>query len=200
MPTVYRVTSIWQGFAGSPGYTRLSFLDLTTSAALDAAGTATRAFFQSMAGLIPTGTTIQVSPVVDEFDAASGLLTGSDSMTTTPAVVTSTATSSRYAAGSGFVVTWNTDTIFRGHRVRGRTFIVPASGLAFEPDGSLDPLTVTTATTGATALVNAAAELAIWSRHFEIINGQQEQTDGAVVPVRSGTVKDTASQLRSRRT
>lgn len=199
MPTVYRVTSVWQGFAGAPGYTRLSFLDLTTSAALNAAGTATRSFFFALTGLIPAGTTIQVSPVVDEFDAASGLLTGSDTMSTTPALVTSTSSGSRYAGGSGFVVSWSTDSIFRGHRVKGRTFIVPADGLAFQADGTLDPTTITTAVGAATSLVNATSELAVWSRHFETISGHLEQTDGAVVPVLAASVKDSASQLRSRR-
>lgn len=198
MPSVYRVSAIWAGFAGAPGYTRFAFQSLTTDAERNAAGLAMRTFFDALKAYIPAGTTIQVQNVVDEFNQVSGELIGSAVMTTSPTLVTSTAAAGTYAGGSGCVVTWSTSLVFHGHRVKGRTFIVPLIGTLYANDGTLLDTLPGQIQTAGNALIAASADFAVWSRWYGSPPGKV-QLDGAVASVTACSVKDSAAQLRSRR-
>lgn len=200
MVTVYRITALWSGFAGAPGYSKFSFLDLTDDTKRNAAGAAIRTFFASINTYIPNLTTIQVQPGIDEFNVTTGELVGANAMTVTPAVVTSGISAVPYVGGAGLAVTWVTSSIFHGHRVRGRTFIVPTAS-ASDTDGTIAPGVVTAVqAAGNVFAASASADLQIWSRVYTKPPAKLEQIDGATAPVISCVVKDMAAQLRSRRT
>lgn len=201
MPTVHRVRAVWQGFQGAPGYTNFSFADLTTDAARNAAGAAVKAFFGGFATyLLPTWN-ITVQSEVTDWDMATGQLTGAFNMTTPPTATVGTATAGPFAGGSGACVTWKTGVIFNGRRVTGRTFIVPAIG-CYDNDGTLTAGFITAANSAANGLIQAAgADLSIWAKQFTTpTDGSKPvQINGILASVGSYTVKDMASQLRSRR-
>lgn len=200
MPTVSRVTANWSGFIGAPGYSRFAFQDLTNDTAVNAATAAVRAFLNGLAATMPTGVKIDVSPVVDHFDMATGELTGSDVGSVTPSQIVATGSATSWAGGSGYAVTWKTGIFFRGRRVVGRTFIVPAATICFDTDGTLTSSIMTTITNATTNLTGASgAEFCVWSRVFDPAP-PHHQVDGALSVVSAGLVKDSAAQLRTRRT
>jgi hypothetical protein len=198
MVTVYRVSAIWSGFLGAPGYSRFAVANLTDTASLNAAGESLRVFFDAIKAMIPNGTSILVQPQVDGYDMATGELVSSSSMTTAPATVTSAQTAQPYASGSGMFVSWNTSVIFNGHRVKGRTFLVPIVGSYFENDGSPLGVAVSNVQTAGNALATGNANFSVWSRLYSK-TPPITQIGGALAPVVSCTVKDVASGLRSRR-
>jgi len=82
--------------------------------------------------------------------------------------------------------------------VKGRTFIVPAVD-CFASDGTLSPGAITAALAAGAGLIAAAgAEFAVWKRVYNDAT-PPVQVGGAIAPVQAVTVKDMASQLRSRR-
>lgn len=198
MVTVYRVSAIWNGFPGAPGYSRFAFQDLITDAARNGAGVNVHAFFDALKAYIPSGTTIQVQGTVDGYDMATGVLTSSAAMTSVPAAVTSTQTPQTYVAGAGVFVGWNTSVIFNGHRIKGRTFLVPIVASYFDNDGSPISTLITTVTAAGNTLASGTPDFAVWSRQMSTTK-PAVQIGGAIAPVDSCTVKDQASGLRSRR-
>lgn len=202
MPTVYRATATWSGFQGAPGYSKFSFLDLTDDAARNGAGAAIRAYFNSQVSYINSPWSILVSPIIQEFDAASGDLTGETTMSTAPLVLQGGATATTWVAGAGYFVGWRTASFFLGRKIQGRTFHVPAIN-CYEADGSLTSAAITAAQTAANTLVALSIpNLAVWARQWtKPTDGSKPvQIGGTVVPVTSALVKDQVSTLRSRRT
>ncbi len=65
----------------------------------------------------------------------------------------------QYAAAAGACINWRTNTVHRGRRIKGRTFLVPLRGAAFEDNGTLSNATITSLTTAATALTNPPVRL-----------------------------------------
>ena len=199
MPSVYRVTAVWSGFVGAPGYTKFSFADLTDNTLRNAAGAKVRQLFVDLAAHRQTGWQVLVMPSVDEFDMATGALIGSALMTTVPTASAGTASSAtQYAGGSGYCLTWNTGLIISGRRVRGRTFFVPSCAV-FDVDGSLTSAAITTINTAAsTFLALTAPRPNVWRRQYNTAV-PPVQIGGALAPVDTYTLRDSASQLRSRR-
>jgi hypothetical protein len=199
MATVYRITAVWSGFTGAPGYTKFSFADLTDATSRNAAGAKVRQLFEDLKGFRKLGMTVLVNPAIDEFDMATGALTGSSMMTTPPTASDgSAAAGTLYVGGSGFCITWNTGLILARRRVRGRTFFVPAV-LCADTDGTIPATAVTTIQTAAnTFLALTAPRPNIWSRQWST-GSPPVQIGGALAPIDSFTFRDMASQLRSRR-
>jgi hypothetical protein len=201
MTSVYRVRAIWTGFTGSPGYSNFSFQDLATDTARVAAGVGVRAFFNAMVGLFSNTWSIQVQAEVTEYDMSTGHLLGAANMSTVPTAVVGSSTPLAYAGGSGMSIQWNTSLFIAGRRLRGRTYVVPTLNI-FDTDGTLSPTALTAGGNAATALISAAgAEFAVWHRLYSAPPGTPGRTQigGAIAPVDSYTLRDKASQLRSRR-
>ena len=199
MVSVWRATAIWTGFAGAPGYSKFSFDGLTSQAALDAAGSELRTFFAAIASHLHTTWTITVQQEIQEVDMSTGVLLGVHMITAPVSPVPGTSLAAAYAGGSGACVTWNTGLIFNGHRVKGRTFLVPLAGSSYDPDGTLTTAVIADVSAAGNALATATqATLAVWSKKFDTSTPPQ-QISGALAPVDSASVKDMASQLRSRR-
>lgn len=204
MTDLCRVNVSWQNWPGAPGLSQFYFLNSGMQTNVDAV----RAFFNAMTAYLPTGLTINVPGSGDIIDSATGSITSAWSVTTTPAVVTGTAAGA-YAGQSGAVIHWLTADVSNGRRIRGRTFMVPLIGSAFESNGSLVVGVINALTTaGNTLRTTAAGNMRVFQRpvtaHTEYDRktgvaktiagkpGQHSDLTGVRVP-------DLAVSLRSRR-
>lgn len=198
MASVYRVTAVWSGFNGAPGYTKFAFQDLVDASSRNAAGAKVRQLFEDTKAYRQTTWSILVNPAIDEFDLATGALLGTALMTTPPLATVGSAVVANYAGGSGWCVTWNTGLILSRRRVRGRTFFVPGS-VCYDTDGTLLAAAVVAIGAAATTFCSTSSPRpSIWSRQWSS-STPPVQIGGAVAPIDSFTLRDMTSQLRSRR-
>lgn len=195
---VHIVRTEWAGTSGGPGLTQMaiepSFGELTPEGAVNAV----RAFWNSMVTILPNELTLQVSPIIDEYNTVTGQLIGSTVSSTTPAVVTG-GNAGAFAGGSGLKVTWETGVIANGRRVRGSTFVVPVASSAFTTSGTTTPTTQTLINGSAQTLIDAlntnVSELAVWSRPIEGTPGRI----GSIHYVTQGICSNKSAIMRSRR-
>lgn len=188
-----RITARWSGFSGAPGYTNFHFAhEPAEGAKWDASNAAVRTFFNSIAGLLPTGVLIQFPTVGDVLDEGTGALEDTVPLAAQASVAGSGST--LHAAPVGMVVNWTTGIVVNGRRVRGRTFLVPMTNAVFAADGTPLPASVTTLQSAAAALIGNAATLTfvIWAR-------PAPPGVGVGAPVQGYSVPDIAAVLRSRR-
>jgi hypothetical protein len=158
----------------------------------DTAVTAFTTFFTSIKSMFPPGITWTIPSEVDTMNATTGVLTGADTLTG-GGTVTSSGTDTRFAAGVGARVVWNTTSVVNGRRVRGSTFLVPLENYCYASDGTLDATNMSTLQSAATALAGSGIPL-IWHRPTGGL------ANGSTHAVTSGTVPDKVSTLRTRRT
>lgn len=192
--SIFRVKARWQGFSGAPGYTILHFGDGTEQdgATPDSAVVATRAFFQSLSGLLAPGVSISIENAVEELETGSGQM---QTIHTTASVTPVTASGAgTYAAPVGAVVNWITNEVRNGRRVRGKTFLVPMSSSIYQADGTLATAHMATIQQAAEALIaDANSLLCVYARP------ETGTTNGRLAPVTGARVPDMAAVLRSRR-
>ena len=195
MAGLNRVSVAWQGWPGSPGVTQFYLDAVAQQTSIDAI----RAFFFSLAGLLPAGLTINVPGSGDIVEDVNGQLAGNWSVGVTPATVTGSG-AGVYAGNAGAVVHWLTNTVALKRRLRGRTFLVPLVSSAYDASGSLATTALNTIQTNATAMVNTmAGNMVVW--HRPII----QKGTGAIIragssgDVTAARVPDLAVSLRSRR-
>lgn len=185
--TYTRITAIWNGATGLPGYSRFKFNgDLTSSEAAAAAGRV-RTFFSAIATLIPVPVNITFTEAAQVFDINQRLT--AEVTYTPPATVQGTGASA-FASPVGMVVNWTTGGVSGGRKTRGRTYLVPLVLNTFASDGAPSSASVTLVLNAAAALAAGAPLLGVASKGdgvsaFTTING-------ASVPKR-------AAVLRSRR-
>lgn len=101
--------------------------------------------------------------------------------------------SARYAAGVGVCITWLTEGIVRGHRVRGRTFVVPLVGTAYDTDGTIDPAWLSVIR-GAASTLQAAC-----GTDHVIYHRPRGESGGSAHGVTGWRVADRVATLSSRR-
>lgn len=190
---ISRITAVWTGFSGAPGYTNFFFGAFGGGDVVDLEVARVEAFFENVASALPTDVTITVQQEAAILDETTGELLNYTLASAAPMPIEGTG-SGGYAAPSGASIAWNTDTVARGRRLRGRTFIVPLRGSAYEDDGTLTPSTLIALNNAAESLIGdgSGPALEIWSRP----RGGEGGTTGPVV---SHRVADTVSILRSRR-
>lgn len=190
---ISRVTAVWSGFMGSPGYTNFFFDAFGGGDQVDLEVARVRSFFDAMQLRLPADVSIQVSPEAAILDEVTGELIGYANAGTTPSPVNGSAAGA-YSAPSGGIVSWQTDTVAKGRRLRGRTFVVPLSNGAYEDNGTLSLEAIGDLTDGAESIIGdgTGPELVIWSRP----DGSVAGSIGAVTGFR---VPDLAAVLRSRR-
>jgi hypothetical protein len=199
MASIYRVKAIWSGFQGAPGYTTVYFQNVSGQSAMDAAQGELYAFFNACKAYFPNGCTINVQKQVDELDLSTGVLLGTQTSINTQTPVVGTAPVGAYAGGSGVCVTWTTALIFAGRRVKGRTFLVPATG-CFDTDGTLNSTAMSVIGGAANTFATSPTQQAsVWSKTWDNAK-PPNQIGGAAAEFTGATVKDMASQLRTRRT
>lgn len=155
-----RVKARWNIPGAGTAYSVLHYGQSTgepvTEAEAVASVGATRTFFEAIKGLLPTPVTIDYMTDVEEIDVATGNLLG---VTSAPTVASTTGTAgaaNSWSAPSGACITWNTAGLrtvtAKPRRVRGRTFIVPLSTLAYDTSGNLSATALTTLNSAATGL------------------------------------------------
>lgn len=197
MTVIDRVRVGWSGGIGGPGVT--TFYMLSAPAHL----TDVRNFFVEFANYVPTGITFHVEASGDKIEDTTGTLVGNWVGGAVPDVVTSNP--SVYAGPAGLAVSWFTDLVAQGRRVRGRTFIVPIGSDKFDAAGTLAAAALSAAQATAIAFLTATAgDLRIWHRPFA---GAPAVGTKPARPAHAGSsavvvgtsVRDKAAVLRSRR-
>ena len=155
-----RIRVILSGFPGGPGVA--TFYSGDAPAMLPALQT----FWTALTGILPTDLHIQIENAGDLIDPVTGTLVGAW-VGAAQAPLTG-GSAEVYAAPTGALARWTTPVILDGHRVKGRTFIVPVTSNFFTTAGGLGPVGLATVTNAAAAFVtNSAGALAIWHRPFK---------------------------------
>lgn len=127
------------------------------------------------------------------IDSTTGLATGTWTATPPPSIVGSD--NGSYAAGVGERIVWGTDTFHAGRRIKGSTYIVPLGAGAYATDGRLNATMRGTQQTAVNTFVTAM------SGAFCILTRRSARNPiGGLAAVTSGTVPNSVSWLRSRRT
>jgi hypothetical protein len=193
MATLHRVRARWSGFQGSPGFSNFYF----DTAALPNLG-ALRTFFDSSKGFWAPGVSVQIENTGDTISDQDGSLQGSWSTTSVFSV--DSAGTGGYAGAAGAVVHWNTSTVVRGRRLRGRTFLVPMNSSAYDTSGTISSGLKTNLEGAAAAMVSAlGSTFRIWSRPLRNPTTGAITANGTNSAVTSSRVPDLAVSLRSRR-
>lgn len=188
MANINRVRVALGGFPGAPG---VSTFYATEVVALRAA---LNALYVGWCGSFPNVVTWTIETVGDIIDPLDGNLVGTwnDS---TPFYGTGLGGTGAYAAPAGIVANWNTGSVLDGHRLTGRTFMVPIMPGTFQNDGTIDSTSLASLRALCTTFVGATAgNFVVWHRP-------------RVTPARAGgysvvtgsTVNDRVAVLRSRR-
>lgn len=195
---ITRITARWGGFAGAPGYSNFYF----SSGFLDGgifgeeaellAGRVADAF-EALSPVLPRNVTIDIEPEVAVIDSDTGVAQSFTSIDP-PEVDLPTGSAQPFAGPAGAVVTWRTNDLRNGRRIRGRTFLVPLSTTAYQEDGSLTTIALNAVRGFGDAMVGNAlqGDLGVWSR-------PQGGAGGVFASVVSFTVPDKVAVLRSRR-
>lgn len=193
----------WTGFPGAPGYSNFFFStdggfwdggiigDNAQAAAEDAALSVNTAFGR-ITNLLPAGVTISREAEAPVIDSATGETVGLIDLPGTPA--REGAGTGGYSGPSGAVVNWRTTDYRFGRRIRGRTFLVPLDGSAYEDDGTLtdDALSDLRGFGNDIIDVGGGTEFGVWSR-------PRNGSGGVFATVTGSNVPDLAAVLRSRR-
>lgn len=146
---------ITSGFGGS-GVATYFFLNAAS------AQTALTDLWQNLVAHMPADVTALVEPNGDTIEDSTGQLVAS----WTGAVnLLKTGAGGTYAAPAGCVIDWLTPIISDGHRVRGRTFVVPLGMGSYQSNGTLDDTVRTDLLTRASDFVTSTAgNFVIWHR------------------------------------
>lgn len=194
MASVSRIRAIWTGFPGSPGYTNWYMWDASDPADPDVATSTMRAFFQSVRSVLPADVSIQVQQETATVDLLTGSQVDVVPASVEPAVVTGGSVAGSYSASSGALVSWHTAGVRKGRLVRGRSYLVPISGVSYANDGTLQTSTITTVQSAAAAAIGvSSATLVVFSAKLP-----GDETASAA-EVTSASVPDLAVVMRSRR-
>lgn len=203
MVQLNRVRTGFLGLKGLPGVCTMYFTDVTTVIA------SLQEFWGQLAGLFPAPMTIQIATIGDIIESTTGALVGQWNLPAVSAIPALGQTV--YSAPSGAVVDWLTATILDGHRVRGRSFLVPLSTNEYDSQGTILNATVDGLGLRSAALVTAEAnKFVVWHRPYpgraalppvgtKPGKPARPATLGGVAVITGSRVPDMAVVLRSRR-
>lgn len=192
----------WSGTSGGPGLTQIAVdtgdIIIINEATAQSLVDAMRGFWDTIKANLPNELTLSVSPTIDLYNTATGVLSGSITAPTAPTDVVGQSSTS-YAGGAGMKVTWGTNIIKSGRRVRGSTYIVPAASTIYSSTGTVTAAAQLAVNTAAATLLTAFAatgcEMQVWSRPKDAPVARI----GVVTPVGGGTVSSKSAILRGRR-
>lgn len=190
MAEIGRIVTQLTGFTGAPGYSVHHFFgDPYSNATAQSNVEAVQDYWDGVAAWMPASWRFSVQPDVAVLDEVTGALIRVEG--TVPPAQTAFGSASEYAGGVGAVSSWLTDGVHLTKRLRGRTFITPLVGGAYDSTGTI-ATTVLTALRTATTNLAAVANFGVWGRPVAGAGG-----DWAACT--SGTVKDHVAWLSSRR-
>lgn len=187
------ITWISSGYTGSPGYTKFKFMGALDTASANTAAANSRTFLSTIAAHTPTIANYACQSTCQTFTDA-GVLTGEVAVSVLPAVINGSAAGA-YVGGAGAVVYWLTGAINGGHKVKGRTYLVPLAATAFQSDGTLASALVTSLQTAANTFAASTPAPVVNSRKL----GQADRGDQTTI-LSGAQVKDRSAFLRTRRT
>lgn len=200
---ILRVTARWTGFTGAPGYSNFFFandagfwdggiIGDATQTAVDNAAHAVYRAFGAIGSILPADATVQVETEASVLDSDSGELIGSIDVSAPESVTGSDA--GGYSAASGAVVNWRTADYRFGRRIRGRTFLVPLAGSAYQSDGTLTSDALDSLRSFGDRIIEESdpSSFGVWSR-------PRSGAGGVFATVTQAQVPDMTAVLRSRR-
>jgi len=166
------------------------------------------AFFDAVKAFVPAPISWSFVGEGDVVNTEDGTLFGSW-LTTGLTAVSATGSDANMADAVGALVDWNTSTIAFGHRVKGRTFLVPGIKDVYA-QGTLNDTVIPQIELAANNMINGeAGNFQVWVRPFA---GTPQWTDvhgrvhpakaahaGLAAPINSASVPDKGVVLRSRR-
>lgn len=200
MAEILRVKLRWAGFGGAPGYSIFHFRDFDgagdQNGFAQGAADRVRTFANDIKGLLPYQATLTVEPDVEVIEDTNGQLVDVVSVTP-PIVVNSVATAGmNMNAAVGAVITWRTQLIRNGRRIRGRTFLVPLVSATFTDAGVIAANNLAQLNVAANSLRNATGspDLGVYARP-----SGPGATDGMWAAVTSHSIPAVGAVLRSRR-
>lgn len=203
MTVLYKVKTTWSGFGGANGYTNLFFetSDPITAGAL-AAVTNVGLFWYALKSYVPSTVTWTVDPSVETINDEDGSLNSIVDSGFTGSPNTANGSGS-YGAPAGAAISWQTGAVYGGHRVIGRTFIVPLAAASYDSAGALSGTARTGINSAATALRTATGPtLGVWSRPVHADPFATPPVAGRAgrwFPSTSSSVAAKVAVLRSRR-
>jgi len=193
---IARVQVEWGGLPSSPGLSQF-FADFggtaPTPAQVSDLTEAVSIFFDGIKTLFPTDLSLSISDEAAVINPANGAVSEFVRADSTFGAIAGTSSGS-WLAASGTSIVWNTAGIRNGRRVRGRTFLVPVTSLAYDADGNVTTTLrneiATKAMTMASGFNLAGGDLVIWSRPSSSISadGQVSVVTGASVPPRGNVL------------
>ena len=162
-----RVRTVLSGWAGGPGLNTFYFDWIAPSTpALGAPDVVARvrSFWSGIAALFPTTFSAQVQANVDDLDPSNGQLLGTYSGGA-PAVVAGATAGGYNAYATAVLLRENTNTVQRGRRVVGRSFIGPVASAVDSGGNPLASNVTTLLTQAATMLTGTTTAFpVVWSR------------------------------------
>lgn len=190
---IHRITTVWRGFQGAPGYSNFFFTGDGSGGQAAESRSRVVSFFNTVNALLPNDVELLTEGEAAIIDEQTGSIVDYEMIVPDPTPAGG-GDPGGYSAASGAVVTWTTAGVVNGRRVRGRTFLVPLSGIAYQADGTLTSSALATLNEGAEEMVGNAFEsgFGIWSR-------PGTSGAGAFFEVTGWRVPDMAAVLRSRR-
>jgi hypothetical protein len=190
MANIDRIRVSLFGFIGGPGV--MTFYASDAAALLPDLQT----FLAALVPGLPSTMNLDVEHTGDTVVDATGVLVGGWSGS---ALATLTgADTAPYPAPSGACVTWVSDGIPWGYRLKGRTYLVPIGGGSYDTDGTINPTNVANIQAAADAFVTAGAgNFKVWNRPRAA-----RAADGSrpAVIARAGTSFDVVSAVVADRT
>lgn len=188
----YRVS--WTGFSGAPG---VSTFYLNAAASYPDPAIATHQFFNAIKTYLPGSVQLNFPNTTDTLDAETGKLLTSG--TSAGAAAVSGTAGGTYEAAGGMVVKWVTADIVDGHRVHGRTFLVPCSN-AGSGGGNPSSAQVSDINTAAGIMASTlGSAFIVWARPFVDPKGVKPSRAGSIHVVTGTNVPNEFVILRSRR-
>jgi hypothetical protein len=196
MVDIQRVRIAWSGGKGGPGVS--TFYCHDAAAALPEL----KGLMVAIASVVPVGVTFTYPTAGDIIDVLSGQLSGA--WTAAGRAADNSAGTGSYALPVGMMIRWETGSVVNGHRLRGRTFVVPCVSTVFDNEGTVTPTALSELQVAVTSKVATLANnLLIYSRPKPARTTKAgvviAARAGAFADVTSGVVPDKAMVLRSRR-
>lgn len=197
MVNIARIRVALTNFPGAPG--------VATFYALDgpAAMTPMQAMWDGLKASLPYNMNIKVQSYGDIINPVNGDLV--DGWNGDDQDMLTGADAANYPGPAGAIISWVTDTIVDGHRLKGRTYLVPLGGGSYQGDGSINATNVATLSGFAFEMIQAGeGNFVTWHRPrlAKAADGSRpavEARDGSYGVIVGAGVVDKTVVLRSRR-
>lgn len=188
------VVVVWSGaLPGMPGYSKFRFIGEITGSTLTTAAANLKTFLNAFSNYVPSVLSLTIQPSASIHDD-DGTLTSVVSIPSPPTPVSGFASGSVISA-QGIMVRWITGAINGGHKVEGRTYIVPVGVVAAQADGTVVDSIRTTVQAAAITFAQSTPSPAVNSRANPAKPLRGNQTTAMLTAV----VSDKMVVLRSRR-